>query len=318
MRSYATACHAYLRPRDLLDLASVAGPSSSSRPCGEPPRTPAAFSALEGLEPAERSGLIEEILSRSIAYRFTHELVRRALYDRLSGPRRAELHLRVAEALEGAHRSPAGPVLADLAHHFTVAAALGGRERAITYNLLAAEAATAALDHDEAAARLRTALELGIDGERRQAEGAARARRRPGRAGESLKSIHAYREAGEIARTIRDGELLARLLLGSRKRWRPGMLDQRAVEFLEEASAALPAGDSVLRARVLAGLALGPGRSGRPSPGRRRPEERDRDGAPDRRPPGPAAAHARLLARGATPLEDVLEMLTNRVISPPR
>ena len=39
--------------------------------------------------------------------------MRRALYDRLSGPRRAELHLRVGEALEaGGGRS--GRALADL------------------------------------------------------------------------------------------------------------------------------------------------------------------------------------------------------------
>ena len=44
--------------------------------------------------------MIEELPSRALAYRFTHELVRRALYDRLTGLRRAELHLRVGEALE--------------------------------------------------------------------------------------------------------------------------------------------------------------------------------------------------------------------------
>jgi DNA-binding SARP family transcriptional activator/DNA-binding CsgD family transcriptional regulator len=298
--------------RDLLDLASVAGPEFELEPLRRAAPHAGNVSALEGLEPAERSGLIEEIPSRSIAYRFTHELVRRALYDRLSGPRRAELHLRVAEALEGAHRSPAGPVLADLAHHFTVAAALGGREQAITYNLLAAEAATAALDHDEAAARLRTALELGIEGEHRQAEvwlelGAASVR-----AGESLESIHAYREAGEIARAIRDGELLAQAAVGFEEAcWRPGMLDQRAVEFLEEASAALPAGDSVLRARVLAGLALGLAAQGdhlRGAVVRKNAIEMARR-IDDRQGLATVLMHA-YWARGATPLEDVLEMLT--------
>ena len=44
--------------------------------------------------------MIEELPSRTLAYRFAHELVRRALYDRLTGVRRAELHLRVGEALE--------------------------------------------------------------------------------------------------------------------------------------------------------------------------------------------------------------------------
>src|SRR2546430_1324376 len=94
--------------------------------------------------------------------RFPHELVRRALYDRLSGVRRAELHLRVGEALEGlAGRS--GRTLADLAHHFAAAAPFGGSRRGVEYNVLAARAAAAALAFDEAAVRLRTALELGID-----------------------------------------------------------------------------------------------------------------------------------------------------------
>ena len=45
--------------------------------------------------------------SQRLAYRFTHELVRQALYDRLSRLRRAELHLRVGEALEHDGRGPA-------------------------------------------------------------------------------------------------------------------------------------------------------------------------------------------------------------------
>jgi len=39
--------------------------------------------------------MVEEVPAPVLAYRFTHELVRRALYDRLSSLRRAELHLRV-------------------------------------------------------------------------------------------------------------------------------------------------------------------------------------------------------------------------------
>ena len=48
--------------------------------------------------------MIEERPSGRVAYGFTHELVRRALYDRLSRLRRAELHLRVGEALESRRR----------------------------------------------------------------------------------------------------------------------------------------------------------------------------------------------------------------------
>ena len=146
---------------DLLELAATAGAEFEldvvrrAAGLGEP-------ELFGALDEAVRSGMIEELPSQGLACRFTHELVRRALYDRMSGPRRAELHLRVGEALEGsADRS--GRAVADLAHHFAAAAPFGPKARAVEYNVLAARAATAALAYDEAAARLRTALALGID-----------------------------------------------------------------------------------------------------------------------------------------------------------
>ena len=117
---------------------------------------------VAALDEALRSGIIEELPSRRLSYRFTHELVRRAAYDRLSAVRRAELHLRVGEAREATDGRSAR-ALADLAHHFTAAAPLGSVERAVDYNLLAAQAATEALAFDEAAERLSTALELGVE-----------------------------------------------------------------------------------------------------------------------------------------------------------
>lgn len=268
--------------------------------------------ALEVLEPAERNGMIDEAPARHLAYRFTHELVRRALYDRLSSVRRAELHLRIGKALEAANPSPSGRAVADLAHHFSAAWPLGGSEHAVNYNLLAAEAATAALAFDEAVARLRTALEIGIDGDRRQTHvwlelGAACIR-----AGESLESIRAYQKAAEIARSIGDGELLARAAVGFEEAcWRPGMLDQRARDLLEEASAALPGGDSPLRVSVLAGLARALASQGDHSRGvvvRANAIEMARR-IDDRHGLATVLMHS-YWARGSTPLEDVLEMLT--------
>jgi class 3 adenylate cyclase/DNA-binding SARP family transcriptional activator/DNA-binding CsgD family transcriptional regulator len=276
------------------------------------PRYAANFSALAALEPAERSGMIEEISSRTLAYRFTHELVRRALYDRLSGPRRAELHLRVGEALEAVHRSPQARVLSDLARHFSVAAPIGGRERAVEYNLLAADASAEALAFDQAAAQLRTALELGIDDERQEAEVRLELGGACVRSGESLESIQAYREAAEIARRVSDGELLARAAVGFEEAcWRPGMLDRDAVELLEEASTALPPSESGLRVRVLVGLARALAAQGNHS---RAAIVRSSAIAmarrlDDRQGLAIVLMHA-YWARGATPLDDVLRMLT--------
>ena len=133
---------------DLLELAAVAG--------AEFDLSVIAGSGLTGSElddalaQATAHGMIEELPSGRVAYRFTHELVRRALYDRLPARRRAALHLQVAEALEAADRTDGSRGLDELAHHFAAAAALDGPERAIEYSILAGGAALSALDFDEA------------------------------------------------------------------------------------------------------------------------------------------------------------------------
>src|SRR4051794_22174517 len=144
---------------ELLELAAVAGPEFEVELL-RAAAAPAGPEFLAALEEAVSFGILEELPSRRLAYRFTPELVRRALYDRLSGLQRAELHLRVGSALEGTAEE-SGRVLADLAHHFAHAAPYGGTLRGIDYNLRAARAAAAALAFDEAAARFETALELG-------------------------------------------------------------------------------------------------------------------------------------------------------------
>jgi DNA-binding CsgD family transcriptional regulator len=240
--------------RDLLELAAVAGPEFAVEALRR--AAPLEFARLDALEPAVRSGMVEELPGPALAYRFTHELVRRALYDRLSGLRRAELHLRIGEALEAGERSPRGRGLADLAHHFAAAAPVGGAPRAVEYSLLAAAAAAAALDHDAADSRLRTALELAGPEEPRRAEILLDLGTALFAAGRSVDAIDAFREAAGIAREQGDGGLLARAAVGLENAcWRPGLDDQGARELLEEASATFSPVDSTLRVRVLSGLA---------------------------------------------------------------
>ena len=120
---------------DLLELAATAGAVF------ELDIVRAASGLLErellmAIDEALGSGMIEEL--RGLSYRFTHELVRRAVYDQLTGLRRAELHLRVGEAWETARRGTRA--LPDLAYHFAAAVPLGDAQRAIEYSVRAAHA----------------------------------------------------------------------------------------------------------------------------------------------------------------------------------
>ena len=209
---------------------------------------------VRALEQAIRSGIVEELPGRRLTFRFAHELVRRAVYDRLTSLRRAELHLRVGEARE-VDEARSLRVLVDLAHHFAAAAPLGGAARAIEYSVLAARGATKALAFDEAAEFLRTALELGIDSPGTRAELLLELGNANHRAGKALDALAAFRSAAEVARDMQDAELLARAAMGYEEAgWRPG-IDQGATFLLEEAITALGARHPGLRVGLLSGLA---------------------------------------------------------------
>ncbi len=257
--------------------------------------------------------MIEELPSQRLACRFTHEIVRRALYDRLSRLRRAELHLRVGEALESA--GPASDrALADLAHHFGAAAPFGGAERAIDYNLRAARAASAALAFDEAAD---AAAHRARDRHRGRAPSAPRpcsssARRATG-PGKATDALEAFASAAEIARELESAELLARAAIGYEEAcWRPGTGEPgrgRAARGGAGGGGRRRAAE--LRIGLLAGLARALDFQG----------ERERGAIVRENAVALARRHedraglAKVLvrsywARGTTPLEEILPMLT--------
>ena len=240
---------------EVLEAAAVAGPEFRldvvRRAAGLDER-----SLLAALDEAVRSGIIQEVPSAGLAYRFTHELLRRALFDRLTALRRAELHLRVGTALEDALPATPGRGLADVAHHLAAAGSLGDTDRAVDYNLRAAGSAMAALAFDQAAACLRTALALGVEDPAKQAEIQLELGGAWHFAGSALDAIEAFKAAAEIARGIGDPEMLARAAIGLEDAcWRPGMADQEVQELLEEATAALGEQESTLRVGLLSALA---------------------------------------------------------------
>jgi DNA-binding CsgD family transcriptional regulator len=211
---------------------------------------------LDATDEAERSGLVTEAPGRRLAYRFAHELVRRSVLDRVSASRRAEMHARVAQALESS--PPHGDSrrrVAALAHHYAEAAPIGDVDRAVSYSLLAARSAAEALAFEEAVDRLRTALVLGLADPRERALVCLELGDVSHRAGRSTDALDAFRETAHIARSLGDQELLARAAIGFEEAcWRPAIHDAGAVELLEEAVAALDPVPSELRVRLLGAL----------------------------------------------------------------
>ena len=93
------------------------------------------------------------------ASRFTHPLLREALYDDLAARERTRLHRQVGAALESLHRANVTPCLAELAHHRAGAQAPADIEKAIDYAIRAGEAASAVFAYEGATEHFRVAVD---------------------------------------------------------------------------------------------------------------------------------------------------------------
>ena len=170
------------------------------------------------LRVAVGSGVLIERTSGLGSYSFSHGLIRETLYDDLGPQRRGLLHREVGRALEDLYAADPEPHVAELAHHFFVAATTGELEKAIEYSVRAGERALALVAYEEASAHLERALQayalqersdvarrcdlllmLGIAQSRSSESGAAR---------ETLLC------AADLARRIGSPERLARAALG--------------------------------------------------------------------------------------------------------
>ena len=170
--------------------------------------------------------------------RFSHALVRDALYEGIPAPRRRVLHERVATELERRHRAEPGPHFARLAHHFFEASSW---EKTVEYARLGAERAAAQLAYEEAARLYRLAL-LGLErkGDADTTEvcnlllglGDAQAR-----GGDDAGAQETFLRAAEVARRARLAEQLGRAALGYGGRWVWTVMrgDPHIIPLLEEA-----------------------------------------------------------------------------------
>jgi class 3 adenylate cyclase/tetratricopeptide (TPR) repeat protein len=244
--------------RDLVAAAAVAGPIVSigllERACALDD-----IIFLDAIEEAMRAGIFAADRSVGGNLAFSHGLVRNAIYNTLNSVRRAHLHLRLAQSLEGF-----GPVgddderLPGLAYHFARAADMGRVEDAAEYALRAGKHAIACLAFEDAVEFLEEALRI-VDRQPSRDALAAKLSLLLSEAYFALRDLvsgrGAARRAADAARRLGDADVLARaaLLYAGNVMW--GNRDPNAVQLLLDALDALPASANHIRAHVLAELA---------------------------------------------------------------
>jgi hypothetical protein len=215
--------------------------------------------ALDVLDAAVEARLVLPVAGVPGRRRFAHALVRETLYADLPDAERTGLHRAAGRALERVHRADPAPHLAELAHHFFVAAADGDAERALGYAEAAARRALELRAYEEAArlneqaiaalglvpglaeteaARRRTELLLALADARSQASDDRRAR-------------DTYREAAALADRLGMAEPLARAAFGAGGRAdMGGVPDPPLIALLERALATLGGAAPALRSRL--------------------------------------------------------------------
>ncbi len=114
---------------------------------------------LVQLSEATDAGIVRPLADSVGRYRFTHALIRDALYAKTPSAERASLHGRIGVALEARGAAANDSLLAELADQF-VQAAPAHTARALAYMLRAAEFARQRLAYEEAAAQLDRACQL--------------------------------------------------------------------------------------------------------------------------------------------------------------
>lgn len=98
-------------------------------------------------------------------YRFVHQLVAETLLADLTATRRADMHLRLASAIERENASNIEAVIGDLAYHYSAAAPAGDLERTVDVLARAGDKALRQLAFTEAADLFERAIELLPDGD---------------------------------------------------------------------------------------------------------------------------------------------------------
>jgi predicted ATPase len=143
-----------LSRRPVLAIAAAIGPQFELRCLQRVTQLPN-HQLLDALREAAGVGVVTPVAQG--AFRFTHALLRDALYDELGSAERAGVHLKIGEAIEELYQVDVEVHAAALAHHFREG---GDLDKAIDYAIRAGEAARAVFAYEEAVAHWEGALEL--------------------------------------------------------------------------------------------------------------------------------------------------------------
>jgi DNA-binding SARP family transcriptional activator len=208
---------------------------------------------LRALEEALAAGVLLEADTPPGRYSFSHALIRDALYEGMSAPRRARIHRRVGQTLEELPE----PALGMLALHFTRAAGADDAERAIAYATRAGAQASAALAHEEAAQHYAQALEVLLrfhpDRDALRLELLLELGEALVRAGERPRAAPVFRDAAALARQLADRPAFVRAAVDATRRYvqQPGVVEARVIEMLEAALEMTSGEVSLERIRLL-------------------------------------------------------------------
>jgi tetratricopeptide (TPR) repeat protein len=263
--------------RATLEMAAVLGRDFPLDVLQELARTDAT-DLLEALDEGVTAGMLLRTPGATGDFRFSHVLVRDALYDRLPAAMRARTHLRAAEIIEKLRARDMEPHLSEVAHHYIAAGPVADGATAANRAALAGEAAVRRLAYEEAVRLLESAVELAqraraLDDTRLDLLlelGDAQAR-----AGDLGGAQATFRSAAVLARTRERPDALARAALGygGRFAWCRAGTDPELIGLLEDALEAIGTDDSVHRVLLLSRLAGA--RRSEPDPTRRRREAKD-------------------------------------------
>jgi len=247
----------------LLGLASVFGREFALAPMEQLSGVPAG-ELLDILDAGIAARVVAEMPGDPGGLRFTHALIRDIVYESIPAGQRHRLHQRAGEVLEAFYRQDLDPHLAELAHHFFLAAPGGHGGRVVSYAERAGQRAIALLAYEEAARLFRMALAALGPGQSPE-EDLARCRLLLAlgdaltRTGEREAAKDELRRAAGIARQHGMAEELGRAALAytGRFTFERGASDRQVITLLEEARAMLADTEDAgpVRARVLARLA---------------------------------------------------------------